>query len=155
MRAERQSPSRHDLEISPEEKQDGFFVEEVEQKDLEAFFRFMHTHQLNEEVWNNTPPLDKIDENITESVEDFDPKTDRNYAIKDNGKIVAIATLHFFHGGMNPRFGMCIVDEEYRGKGLAKLLTDTRIETAKQSGAKEVSVMIDFSNPISLTSKFI
>lgn len=82
-------------------------------------------------------------------------KPTRFFGIKDSGKLVAASKLEIRakndekHGYLS----MLTVDEDYRGQGLAKQLTDVRTDTARREGCTHIDTDVFTENPIALVTK--
>ncbi len=86
------------------------------------------------------------------------------YGVKKDGKIIATGLLHLIPERTSIRkesnhswyayLGLLTVNPEYRGKSIAKKLTEVRMERAKQEGAAGVTTHVFASNPRALATKF-
>ncbi|MFA5776631.1 MAG: GNAT family N-acetyltransferase [Patescibacteria group bacterium] len=77
------------------------------------------------------------------------------FGVKDNGQLIAAGKIEIRtkddekHGYLS----MLTVDENYRGKGLAKQLTDVRMEIARDEGCTHIDTDVFTENPIALVTK--
>lgn len=79
-----------------------------------------------------------------------DPSRARIYVARENGKVVAMAALHFTtstaEGGKVAWFEDCIVRPEHRRKGIGKALLAYVIAQARAEGALRVMLLTDGDN---------
>ena len=79
-----------------------------------------------------------------------DPSRARIYVARKNGKILAMAALHFTtstaEGGKAAWFEDCIVRPEYRKKGIGKTLLEFVVAQARAEGALRVMLLTDGDN---------
>lgn len=82
-------------------------------------------------------------------------KPTRFFGIKDGGRLVASGKLEIRtrddkkHGYLS----MLTVDDDHRGKGLAKQLTDVRSDIARREGCTHIDTDVFTENPIALVTK--
>lgn len=79
------------------------------------------------------------------------------FGIKEGDKIVATGKLDIIQnedGNTHGYLSFLSVDENFRGEGLAKKLTDIRIQKAREVGCTFVDIDVYTENPIGLATKF-
>lgn len=91
---------------------------------------------------------------LREQSEEKNPK--HYFGITENEKVIAtgMAKVLFFEGVKYGYLGLQTVDKEYRGKGLAKKITDVSTEFAKKEGCTDLMASVICDNPIGLVTKF-
>jgi len=85
-----------------------------------------------------------------------DDRTAHFFGIKDGENMVATGKLNVRPPVGDKKVGylsFLAVDEQYRGKGFAKQLTDIRTERARQEGCTHIQTDIFTENPIALVTK--
>lgn len=85
-----------------------------------------------------------------------DGTQDSYFAIRDSHKKIAVTgklTVTTTGGEKQGYLSALTVSPELRGKGLAKKITDVRIEAAKKAGCTSVYTRVDHANTPSLVSK--
>ncbi len=78
------------------------------------------------------------------------------FGIKAGEKMVATGKLETYEddeGIKRAYLSLLTVDPEYRGKNVAKDITDARVETAQKLGCEYVHAHVFTGNPIALTTK--
>ena len=79
-----------------------------------------------------------------------DPSRARIYVVRDNGKAIAMAALHFTtstaEGGKVAGLEDCIVHPEHRRQGVGKVLLAYVLEQARAEGALRVMLLTDGDN---------
>lgn len=82
-------------------------------------------------------------------------KPTRFFGIKDDGRLVAASKLEIRTKDDEKRgyLSMLAVDKDYRGKGLAKQLTDVRSDIARREGCTHIDTDVFTENPIALVTK--
>jgi len=79
-----------------------------------------------------------------------DPSRARIYVAREDGKVVAMAALHFTtstaEGGKVAGLEDCIVHPEYRRRGIGKALLGYVLEQARTEGALRVMLLTDGDN---------
>ena len=79
-----------------------------------------------------------------------DPSRARIYVARENGKVIAMAALHFTtstaEGGKVAGLEDCIVHPEHRRKGVGKALLGHVLEQARAEGALRVMLLTDGDN---------
>jgi len=79
-----------------------------------------------------------------------DPSRARIYVARANGKVIAMAALHFTtstaEGGKVAGLEDCIVHPEHRRKGVGKALLGHVLERARAEGALRVMLLTDGDN---------
>ncbi|PJC45439.1 hypothetical protein CO037_01500 [Candidatus Pacearchaeota archaeon CG_4_9_14_0_2_um_filter_30_8] len=70
------------------------------------------------------------------------------FVAKEKEELVAFATCNNYYGYWFLR--NCVVHKDYRGKGIQKKLTKSRLDFLKDLNAKEVQVCVDPKNVYSL-----
>jgi len=79
-----------------------------------------------------------------------DPSRARIYVAREANKVVAMAALHYTtstaEGGKAAWFEDCVVQPEYRGRGIGKLLLEYVVAQARAEGALRVMLLTDGDN---------
>ena len=79
------------------------------------------------------------------------------FGAKNGDKMVATGKLEIRHnidGEKHGYLSFLTVDEEFRGRGVAKQLTDVRSDFAREAGCSYVDTDVFAENPVALVTKF-
>lgn len=126
-----------DADFFPEKHSDLFTeqIEEAKMEDIDEITDFLMKDKTNKEVYERNTLYNQLRERFIDGYS-------RYFVIKVNEKIIATTSTKAEHPLFAVRGGL-IVDENYRGKNIGKLLTYTLIKTLQQEGKASYSFISD------------
>lgn len=127
-------------------------VKEIDPRQRKDAVEFFYSIQFNEDVVEGKIPDTSIEERVKEFLDYYTEGKHHVVILEDEENIYGVAYLSIL--SETAWLWAAVVNPQFRGKGIAKILTDKRIEIARELGCKEVEVEISAKNPHSLASKF-
>jgi ribosomal protein S18 acetylase RimI-like enzyme len=152
-------PERH--RYAPPEAKEKFQPKPVELQTKEELTQFWLNFKKNNPFSPTSPKTEtrmaqkQADAMISQIEKEGENRTTFYYGVKDESSLIGTGKLEIkqYQDGKHAYLSMLTVDDKYRGKGVAKELTDVRTEKAKQEGCTHIDTDVFSENAVALVTK--